>query len=230
MTSAHTARSILGTLGGLTALALLLAGLALVFLIAPTELTMGDAQRVLYVHVSVAWTALLGMLFTAAAGIGYLMRRNLDWDHRAQAAAEVGALCCTLTLATGSLWARAAWNVWWTWDPRLTSSLILWTIYCAYLLVRSGHEEPHRRARIAAVLAVVGLLDVPLVFMATRWFRTVHPVQPQMEPTMRWTLLACVVGFTAFFAMLWNRRRQQLELEQRVAELARQLELDNEER
>lgn len=223
MASVQAGRFRLGTLCGGLAVTLLLAALAAICLVAPRELTMGDAQRVLYVHVAVAWNALLGMLVTAAAGIAYLTRRNLAWDFRAQAAAEVGWLCCTLTLLTGSLWAQAAWGVWWTWDPRLTSSLILWTIYCGYLLVRSGQDDPHRRARVAAVLAVVGMLDVPLVFMATRWFRTVHPVQPQMEPTMRWTLLLGSLGFTAFFILIWTRRHKQLELEHRLAELARQL-------
>lgn len=216
-------RSTLDTLFGALATAILLAALAAICLGVPREATMGDAQRVLYVHVSVAWLALLGMLVAAGAGVGYLTRRSLAWDFCAQAAAELGWLCCTLTLVTGSLWAHAAWGVWWTWDPRLTSSLILWTIYCGYLLVRSGHDDPHRRARVAAVLAVVGLLDVPLVFMATRWFRGMHPAPPQMEPVMRATLLLASLGFTAFFVLLWTRRRRQLELEHRLAEFVRRL-------
>jgi heme exporter protein C len=213
----------LGNLLSLLAMALLAGALAAIFLVAPRESTMGDAQRILYVHVAVAWNALLGMLITAVAGILYLLRRKLAWDHWAQAAAELGWLANSLTLITGSLWAHSAWGVWWTWDPRLTAALILWTIYCGYLLIRSGQDDPHRRARIAAVVAVVGLLDVPLVVMATRWFRGVHPVAPQMEPTMRLVLLLSAVGFTAFFGLLLARRRGQLRLEQQVVELEQQL-------
>ena len=223
MAPSQTGRSTLGTLFGAPAVALLLAALTAICLVVPRESTMGDAQRVLYVHVSVAWIALLGMLITAGAGVGYLVRRNMAWDFAAQAAAELGWLSCTLTLVTGSLWAHAAWGVWWTWDPRLTSSFILWTIYCGYLLVRSGQDDPHRRARVAAVLAVIGMLDVPLVFMATRWFRGMHPAPPQMEPVMRVTLLLSSLGFTAFFILLWIRRRRQLELEHRLTELAQRL-------
>jgi heme exporter protein C len=211
-----------GNLFGLLAVALLAGALAAIFLVAPRESTMGDAQRILYVHVAMAWIALLGMLVTAGGGILYLLRRNLAWDYWSQAAAELGWLSNTLTLITGSLWAHSAWGIWWTWDPRLTAAFILWTIYCGYLLVRSGQDDPHRRARLAAVVAVVGLLDVPLVVMATRWFRGVHPVAPQMEPSMRLTLLLSAVGFTAFFALLLARRRAQLHLEQRLAELERQ--------
>jgi heme exporter protein C len=147
----------------------------------------------------------------------------LAWDHWAQAAAELGWLSNTLTLITGSFWAHFAWGVWWTWDPRLTAALILWTIYCGYLLVRGGQDDPHRRARVAAVVAVVGALDVPLVVMATRWFRGVHPVAPQMESSMRLVLLLSVLGFSAFFSLLLVRRRAQLQLQQQVVEFEQQV-------
>ena len=118
--------------------------LAVVFFVAPTEPTMGQAQRIVYVHVAVAWLALAGFIVMAASGGMYLLRRDLAWDHWARAAAELGWLCCTLTLATGSLWAHAAWNTWWTWDPRLTASFVLWTMYGGYLLIRGSLEDPHR--------------------------------------------------------------------------------------
>jgi heme exporter protein C len=192
-----------------------------VFVIAPEEQTMGPAQRIVYIHVSVAWFGLLGFLLTAGSGLFYLLRRDLSWDHLAQAAAEVGWICSTLTLATGSLWAHEAWNTWWTWEPRLTSSLILWTIYAGYFMVRGGVADPHRRARIGAVLSIVGALDVPMVVMATRWFRGMHPVAPQMEPTMRLVLLWTAMAFTAFFVYLILARRTQLALNSEVDALER---------
>ncbi len=203
---------------------LLTAAILLVFLYAPTEATMGDVQRILYLHVSVAWCGLMGSLAMGGCGVGYLVRRRLAWDHWAQAAAEVGWLCVTLTLVSGSCWARAAWGVWWTWEPRLTSSLVLWLIFAGIFLARAGVEDPHRRARVGAVLALLGVADLPLVVMATRWFRGVHPVAPQMDGQMRVALLAAAVAFTAFFAFCTIQRRRQLGLAERTAVLESQLE------
>lgn len=211
-----------------TLLNLLVAGLTsaailAVCLLAPTEKTMGEAQRIVYLHVSVAWLALAGFVVMAGAGLMYLLRRDLAWDHWAQSAAELGWLCCGLTLVTGSLWAHQAWGTWWTWDPRLTTAFVLWAIYSGTLILRMQLEDPHRRARIGAVLAIVGMLDVPLVVIATRWFRGIHPTSPGMEPSMRLALILCVVGFTAFFGTLLVRRRAQLRMEHTVAALEQQI-------
>ena len=213
--------------GNLLAAGLLMAAIVASTLIAPTEESMGHAQRIVYVHVAVAWLGLAGMLVASAGGVMYLLRRNLAWDRRALAAAELGWLCSGLTLITGSLWAHEAWGVWWTWDPRLTAAFILWTLYCGYLLVRGSLDDPHRRARVASVLAVVGTLDVPLVVMATRWFRGMHPVAPEMEPSMRAVLLMSVIGWTALFTMLWVRRCRQLDLESEVAALEQKIEYEH---
>ena len=202
----------------------LLTGAIVAMYLAPTEQTMGDAQRVMYVHIGVAWLALVGFVVMAAFGLGYLLSRNLWWDHWSMAACEVGWLCSTLTLVTGSLWAHAAWGTWWTWDPRLVTSFILWAFYSGNLILRSGLEDAHQRARLGAVLAIIGVADVPLVVMATRWFRGIHPVSPEMEPSMRYVLLASVVGLTAIMTLLLVRRRTQLELESRVAQLQIQAE------
>ena len=114
---------------------------AMIFLVAPTEKTMGPAQRIVYVHVSVAWLGLLGFLVMAASGTGYLIRRDLRWDRWFQSAGELGWLCCGLTLVTGALWARKALGTWWVWDPRLTTSFILWVIYSGILIVRSSLDD-----------------------------------------------------------------------------------------
>ena len=187
--------------------------------VAPTEQTMGDSQRIMYLHIAVAWLALLGFVVMATCGLGYLLSRNSWWDQWSQAACEVGWLCATFTLITGSLWAHAAWGTWWTWDPRLVTSFILWAFYCGNMILRSGLEDAHQRARLGAVLAIIGVADVPLVVMATRWFRGVHPVSPEMEPSMRYALLASVAGMTAIMTLLLVRRRNQLQLQGRVRQL-----------
>jgi heme exporter protein C len=190
--------------------------MASIFVVAPEEQSMGAAQRIIYIHVSVAWFGLTAFLLTAASGLVYLVRRDLGWDAWGRAAAEIGWVCASLTLLTGSLWAHEAWNTWWTWDPRLTTSLILWTIYAGYFVVRGSIEDPHKRARTGAVLSIVGALDVPMVVMATRWFRGMHPVSPTMEPAMRAVLLLTTTAFTGFFVYLLVTRRSQLELERRL--------------
>jgi len=204
-------RRMLDYLWPTVAAVMVLTAIAAVFLLAPTEETMGAAQRIVYIHVSVAWVGLAAFVAMAASGGIYLLRRELAWDHWSRAALEIGWLCCSLTLVTGSLWAHAAWNTWWTWDPRLTSAFVLWAMYSATLVLRSGLEDPHRRARLSAIAALVGVLDVPLVIMATRWFRGIHPQSPRMEPSMRMVLVMCVVGFTLFFTMLLLLRRSQLQ-------------------
>jgi heme exporter protein C len=192
----------------------------------PARLGNGDelnVQRIVYLHVGVAWCGLLGYLVMGIAGAGYLVGRQLDWDHWSQAAGEVGWLCTTLTLATGSLWAHEAWNTWWTWEPRLTASLVLWTIYAGYFLVRSSVEDAARRARFSAVLAIVGTADIPLIVMATRWFRGMHPVSPEMDPPMRLALLASVVAMTSLCLVLIGFRRRQLLQATLVAQHERRL-------
>ena len=193
--------------------ALLAAALPGIALLAPTESTMGDAQRIVYLHIPVAWLGLLGLLIMAGAGLMYLARRNLAWDHWSQAAAELGWLCCSLTLVTGSLWAHEAWGTWWTWEPRLTSAFILWMIYSGYFILRGQLDDPHRRARLSAVFAVVGAMDVPLVIVAAHWFRGIHPAAAAMEPAMRAVLWCSVAGFTGLFLILLACRRWQLQLQ-----------------
>ncbi len=194
--------------------AILLAAVVLpMALLAPTEVTMGNAQRIVYIHVPVAWLGLLGLLLMAGSGVPYLLTRNLSWDHWSQAAAELGWLCCGLTLATGSLWAHAAWGTWWTWDPRLTSALVLWLIYSGCLILRAQLDDPHRRARLSAVFAVVGAIDVPLVIVAAHWFRGIHPATVAMEPSMHAVLWLSVCGFTVLFGVLLAHRRSQLRLQ-----------------
>ena len=207
---------------GLGKMVVTMLALTLVFAaaaLAPGEQTMGAGYRVLYLHVPVAWLGLLGFIVMSVAGVGYLLSRDLSWDHWAHSAGELGWLCCGLTLLTGSLWAKCAWGTWWTWDPRLTSSFALWLIYAGCLLVRSNIADPHRCARFGSVLAIVGMVDIPLVVMATRWFRGMHPVSPQMEMSMRILLAVNVAALTALFVFLLWQRRNQLRWEDSMSPL-----------
>lgn len=189
---------------------------ALVFFVAPTEATMGDVQRIVYLHVAVAWYGLLSMLVASATGAMYLTTRRLDYDHWSHAATEVGSLCSALTLITGSMWAHEAWGTWWTWEPRLTTSLVMWMMYAGLLLIRSSIDDPHRSARVCSVLAIICVCDVPLVLMATRWFRGVHPVSPEMDHTMRVVLLVSIVSFSILFTFLTIWRTRQLHRAERI--------------
>jgi heme exporter protein C len=207
---------------------LFVGGLLLVALIAnylaPTESSMGVAQRVLYIHVSVAWAALASFVALTFCGMLFLATRNLAWDRWSQAWGETGWLCASLTLVTGSLWAHAAWGTWWTWDPRLITSFVLWGLYSGNLILRQGIADRPLRARMTALLATFGLADVPLTVMATRWFRGIHPVAPTMETSMRIALWTCVAGLTAVLVLSVIRRKALLDLEYRLALHHMQLE------
>ena len=162
----------------------MLASIFAIFWYAPVEKTMGLVQKIFYIHVPSAFLAFFSFFLTFLASILYLYKKSAKWDSLAYCSAEIGVIFCTIVLITGPIWAKPIWNVWWTWDPRLTFALILWMIYSGCLVVRAGLEDPHRRARVGAVLAIVGMLDIPMVFMATRWFRGVHPASPEMEPAI----------------------------------------------
>jgi heme exporter protein C len=178
---------------------------------APTERTMGDVQRIFYFHVPSAMMAFLGFGIVMVASIGYLTKGSRRWDAVAQAAAEIGLLFCTITLLTGPVWARSAWGVWWTWDARLSTTLILWLLFVAYLMLRSYMADDVRMRRFSAVLGILGALDVPIVYFSVRWWRTQHPttfitergaLHPAMETSLRVGMIAI---FLLFLALLWKR-------------------------
>ncbi len=198
---------------------LLLVAMLVLFAWAPEEGENNEVQRIAYLYVSVAWCGVGAFVFVGAVGAIYLVRRNLSWDHWSQAAAETGWLCTTLTLITGVMWAHETGNTWWTWDPRLLVALVMWLIYGGYFLLRAGLGEPQRRARMSAVLGVLGIVDIPLVVASTRWFWGIAPEAVETPPHVRLVLLVSVLGFTAFFAFLTMQRRWQLGLEQQVAAL-----------
>jgi heme exporter protein C len=210
-----------GVLPWLT-LTTMVAALAMIFLYVPNERVQGIVQRIFYFHLPAAWNTFLGFFIVAGASASYLWQGSRFSDLLAQAAAEIGMVFCTIVLITGSIWARPIWGVWWTWDPRLTMVVVLWTIYAAYLLLRHLAGDTEQIARYAAVLGIVGVLDIPLLHIAVRLWRGIHPKVDKMAPEMMWTLLMCTVAFLCVFTwMLWLRLRS-LSIREEITTLRRQ--------
>jgi heme exporter protein C len=191
----------------------------MVFFYAPLEAVMGQVQRVFYFHVATGWLGLLAFLLAAAAGVIYLARPAKKWDILAVAAVEIGLVYSFVNIVSGSVWARPAWNTWWTWDPRLVTATIMELVYLAYLMLRQGIEEPERRARYGAIMAILAAVTVPITYYSIRIWRTIHPVvigsgDPTAEGSfdmtsrMLVTLLFAVLTFTVMgVSLLWHRVR-----------------------
>ncbi len=206
---------------------------------APTEATMGDVQRIFYYHVPNAMLSFLFFAISFSASCLFLAWRRsnparaLTADAWALAGAEVGVVFCTVVLVTGPLWGRPVWGIWWTWDARLTTTLVLWLIYVSYLLLRHFAAGPQMQT-LAAVLAIFGALDVPIVYMANRWWRTQHPApvfgggddsgikDPQMLAAFGWNVLAWAVWGLLILGIrvMVERRQQRIEGAEAEAALA----------
>ena len=201
---------------------------ALVF--APTEAVMGNVQRVFYFHVGTAWVGLVGFVLAAVAGVAYLITKDMRWDRFEVAAVEVSTMFFFITIVLGSIWARPAWNTWWTWDPRLTTAAVTELIYIAYFMLRAGIEDPEKRARFGAVYTLLGGLSAPITFMVIRLFRTIHPVVVgnqsaeaqggfSMSGDMVTAMLVALGAFTIIFIdLMWHRIRVG-GLEEKVEQL-----------
>ncbi len=207
---------------GLLALLAMLAAIYTALVWVPPDADMGDFQRIFYFHVPSAWVAFLSFTVTCLGGVLYLRTRDFRWDILAVSSAEVGVVFTTLAIITGSIWARPIWGTWWTWEPRLTTTLVLWFIYVAYLILRKNVDDPSRRASLAAVIGLVGFVDVPIVFMSIRWWRTIHPIvfdggEFRVAPIMMVTLLISLAAFTMFYVYLLSVRasleQAQMEVE-----------------
>lgn len=209
----------------------------MVFFWVPTERTMGVVQRIFYIHVPAAWVAFMAFGIVAICSAMYLWLKDDRLDMAAKAAAEGGMLYTTIVLLTGPLWGRVAWGTWWSWEPRLTLTLLLWFIYLGYFLVRSSTENPERGMRFAAVVGIVGALDIPLIHLSVVWFRSLHPAPvvmkaegPSLDPAMLNTLFmglaASTLVFFAFFLFRYGLERMEQALAHRemVAEAAPQPE------
>ncbi|MBA7607628.1 Heme exporter protein C [subsurface metagenome] len=191
-------------------LALMVTALYLVFVYVPTEKTMGIVQRIFYLMVPMGWLSLLSFLIVFIGSILYLVKRESKWDILAHSSAEAGIIFTTLALLTGAIWAKPVWGVWWTWEPRLTSTLVLWLLYLAYFMVRSLATEESRGATFAAVVGIVGFIDLPIIILATTLWRGMHPelmiFQGGLAPSMLVTLLVSISAFTALYFLLLIQR------------------------
>lgn len=192
----------------------------------PPDRDMGHLQKIMYVHVPAAWNAFLAFVVVLAGSVMYLWKRAEQWDLLAASAAEVAAVLTALTIALGSIWGRPTWGVWWTWDPRLTSTAILLVIIVGYLALRSFVDDPDRRARWSAVVGILGALNVPIVYMSVRWWRTLH--QPQsapstVDPSYAWGLRLNAIAFLCVMIWLVHARYRAARLE-RLTELAAERE------
>ncbi len=184
----------------------MLAAQFLIFVYVPTERTMGVVQRIFYFHVPLAWNAFLAFAVVFVCSILYLRSRDMKWDRLARSSAEIGLLFTSLVLITGTIWDKPAWGTWWTWDPRLTATLILWFIYLAYLFVSAYAMEESQGARYAAVIGIIGFLDVPIVALAIVLWQTQHPspliFEGGLTGSMLLTLIVCIIAFTLLYLSL----------------------------
>lgn len=200
--------------------------LYLVFIYVPTDQAQGIVQRIFYFHVPIALMTYCSVGTVALFSVLYLWRGDRVWDRIAHAGAELAVLFCSLVLITGPIWARPVWGVWWTWDARLTATLILWLIYAAYLMLRSVSPGP-QGARYAAVLGIVGAFDVPIINRAVYWWRTIHPAvlvnrdgsSGLADPQMQLTLAVSFVSFFLLFLFLLRLRTQGLRLGESLEDL-----------
>ncbi|MGQ0600164.1 MAG: cytochrome c biogenesis protein [Anaerolineales bacterium] len=209
-------------------LMLLLINTALIFLYAPTERTMGEVQRIFYFHFGAAWMSMLAFFVTCVTGIVYLRTGQSRWDRLGAVSVEVGLVFTMMTIASGSIWARPAWNTWLTWDPRLTTYTIVALLYVAYLMLRQGLENPEQRARFASVYGIVGFVSVPITYLSIFIWRTNHPAifgatesstKMALSPAMYVVWGFAVVTFLALYVCLMANRLRLQQLAERVEQL-----------
>jgi heme exporter protein C len=209
---------ILGVMAGLC----VAVGLYLGLVVAPPDATQGEVQRIMYLHVPSILTAYVAFTATFIASVLYLWKRDPRADAVAVSSAEVGVVFTGITLATGSIWGKSTWGVWWTWDARLT----LFTIYVGYLMLRAFAEEPEAAARYGAVLAILGFFDIPLNHLAVQWWRTLHqpssiirPGGPSIDLALLVPLIVNLVGLLLLYAYYVVERTRLERMRQRVLAL-----------
>lgn len=194
----------------LLSLVLIAGAFAMVLFYAPIELNMGLVQKVFYFHMAAAWVGMLAFLMAVIFAIQYLRTRDLKWDYLEASSVEIGLIFTLVCNFSGMIWAKAAWNTWWTWDPRLTTMTIMAFTYIAYLLLRRGVDDPQKRAQFCAIYAIIGFATVPLTFFSSRLLRTIHPVlfgsgaaiDMNLTPEMLHTIIASVIAFTVLYVAL----------------------------
>ena len=201
--------------------------LYMVFIWVPTEQNLGVSQRIFYFHVPLGWIGMVSIMVVAVASILHLVTGKQSWDDLAYSTAEIGIIFASLILVTGSVWAKPVWGVWWTWDAKLTTTLVLWFIYVGYLMVRAYGPAGTQGRRFASVIALIGAIDAPIIYKATDWWRSAHPennIPSDLNGQMLLTLLVSVLTFTIMYVYLlierYSLRRSESdldELHQRIA-------------
>ena len=215
-----------GKILGALALVFILAGLYFALIEAPPDANQGDVQRIMYVHIPSILTAYLSFFIVFVGSCLYLWKRERRDDILARSAAEVGVLFTALTIVEGSIWGKPTWGVWWTWDARLTLTAILLMIFAGYMMLRSLIEDEDRAAVSAAVVGIIGFLDIPLIHMSVYWWRTLHQPPSILRPDKApWEnvhpamLIALAINFAAFLLLyfyLLSLRIRVGETEERV--------------
>lgn len=219
--------------------ALVLIAFALVLFYAPVEQNMGVVQKVFYFHVAAAWLGMLGFLVAAVCSVMYLSKGNPNLDAVAASSVEIGLLFTAIANFSGMIWARPAWNTWWTWDPRLTTMTIMAFTYIAYFLLRRGIDDPAKKARFGSIYLIIGFATVPLTFFSARLLRTIHPTifgsagtgDMAMTPAMYQTMGLSIFAFSVLFALLlivrsrlrlneqWLEEQEAMEQEEEFGEV-----------
>ena len=187
---------------GIFTLLFFLAAQALAVINSPADRDMGHLQKIMYVHVPSAWLAFVAFALVLVASLLYIWKRDLKYDSFASAAAETGTLFTALMIAQGSIWGRPTWGVWWTWDPRLTTSAVLLLIFVGYIALRSFTDDEERRARWSAAVGILGAINVPIVYFSVKWWRTIHQVQSTTETVSSVYLLGLLLNLAAFTFVL----------------------------
>lgn len=203
---------------------LLIVSQGMIWMYAPVESSMGLVQKIFYLHLPLAWWAFVAFFVVFVASAFFLWKRRPESDLLAAAAAEVGVLFSVLVLITGSIWGRVSWNTWWTWDPRLTTALVMCFAYSAYLVLRQARIPSPRREVMSAVLGILAFADVPLVFASARLWRSIHPAVfasqgGGMPAEMLWTLGLCLLAWGGLLVLLIKYRYSQLVIQSRVDSL-----------
>jgi heme exporter protein C len=215
---------------GVFTLVAFVAAQALAVINSPADRDMGHLQKIMYVHVPSAWLAFAAFGLVLIASILYIWKRNLDFDLFAASAAEVGTLFTALTIAQGSIWGRPTWGVWWTWDPRLTTTAILLLIFIGYIALRSFTEDEDRRARWSAAVGILGAINVPIVWYSVKWWRTIHQVQSNTETMSEVYVAGLLMNIAAFTILLLYfviKRYYGLKLARRVEQRYETAALNN---
>ena len=200
--------------------------LYLVYLWVPTEQNLGVSQRIFYFHVPLGWIGMVSIMVVAVASVLHLATGRQKWDDLAYSTAELGIVFASLILVTGAIWARPVWGVWWTWDPKLTTTLVLWFVYVGYLMVRAYGPTGTQGKRFASVIALIGAIDAPIIYKATDWWNSAHPennVPSDLDERILLTLLVSVLTFTAIYVYMLMERYSLRKSESDLDELHRRL-------